>query len=987
MFYKTSNDYQYDQLVEFPGDDNYYLPLEVDTEYTHLDYDINNPSQDICKNITVQCRSIAKKEGIIYAHPDIMLTARHKLFKHGCVAIDYLEDLGYEVELVNRRDWVTQTTYPYIELSFFTFFGVAELLRIFQGNFLEDIRFLCTNPGKFGIEQGRRLRTFTWTPKGYRNYVLLPWTLRVNSKLYNVRLSIYDTCAVHGITSYANFCSNSGIELKYKEVFTDTEKADMYTMYIERPEDFDNYALGDLYNHDALMGNANNFRKIYESLGLENFYTLPKLTIGSTVARIVESSIYKTFNLSTPNKDIINRYCKYASADWLKRKTTTTGCLNAKVDGGRCRNNRPIDTVAKGVICDIDISSCYGEGLRIQTYPLGIPMLIDYPIESNINEYQTLRQFLKKYSKDLVPGLWQARVSLKEGYTLKYKQDYLASWFPPKDISKMPTDTDFNDTEQWWTVDNVGEIKVLTNEIHNALITHDFIQWLDNVASTRQRKELLDNLLIITALYYPTNQRVDSIDILLERHANHKGKNTTQAVKTKQGEVYKESKEKECHAWYGINLGDMLVNKLLNERKKHPKKTAFNELYKLCINTVYGDMVSPFFTVSNVVVGNNITARARALAWCMEKGLHGWQSITDGCAFDMNRVLHPKNQRITSETVVNLYANNDYVNHTFKPLPYNDLISVTLINCTNVYTDDVAYPNVVLTLDNNEQVTLDYQTALTWINKAAMLHLQALFPNLDILHQVTKDIKGNQRIGQFEFEVKNLYHTATFHGTANYRLVSEHDTKNKMRSYSQKSKKVVELDKNLNVEVLGVAQTENFLRELETPKAMYRSKVFIKDRILKVGDYKRNYKKWKETPVYPGVTIEVPCLIREFSLSQFTFQTYKQLKSWRKEYEKLLSLYGQSYEMFFLNEDETLNYQRMIETIDEKIREGKENFFHGMDKRTAHLYRDYLSHINHKCLLLTKSNLEKRYLITDSYSNDNFEDDNISLFEESWEID
>jgi hypothetical protein len=41
----------------------------------------------------------------------------------------------------------------------------------------------------------------------------------------------------------------------------------------------------------------------------------------------------------------------------------------------------------------------------------------------------------------------------------------------------------------------------------------------------------------------------------------------------------------------------------------------------------------------------------------MEKGLHGFQTITDGCAFDLNKVLFPREgQRITGENTVKLYA-------------------------------------------------------------------------------------------------------------------------------------------------------------------------------------------------------------------------------------------------------------------------------------------------------------------------------------------
>jgi len=970
MFYKTATDYLYSNPIEKP-DGNIYLPLEVDTEYTHPAYDINNPdTENICTNLTVQIKPINSKEGVIYAHPENRLNSRHKVFKHGWVVADYLEDAGHLVELIRTNDWTGKTPdLPIIQVDIFTFFAVAEIMRMFQGEYLNDINLLCTNPDKTGIEQGRRLRTYTRTERGLSNYALTPWIMVIDGTKYKVRLTIYDTCAVQGIASYASFCSNSNVTLMHKDNFTNDEKSRMDEMYLNRPEDFDSYALGDLHNHDALMGNAENFKKIYQALDLEKYYSIPRMTIGSTVSKIIESAIYKTFKSDTQNKDLINKYCRFACADYLKRKTTSTGCLNAKVDGGRCRNNRPTDTLAKGLICDIDISGCYGEGLRVQTYPLGVPVLIDYPIDSEINKYQTLREFLKSYGKELVPGLWQARVSCKQGYTLKYKQDYLASWFPPKDISKMPTDTDFNETEQWWTIDNVGEVKVLTNEINHAVITHDFIQWLTYVASEKQRKELLDNLIVETFLYYPASERVDSIDELLKRHANHQGSNTSKAVKSKQGKnTRKISVEEECHVWFGINIGELLVDQLLLERKQHPKKTPFNELYKLCINTVYGDMVSPFFTVGNVVVGNNITARARALAWCMEKGLHGWQSITDGCAFEVDKVLYGTRQRVTGENTVNLYADTKYNNHTFAPLPYQDDMSVTLIKPLSVTLSTDDDHRVTIDLKENVQVTLDYAAALDWINKAAMWHLQGLFPNLDILHQKTKDVKGRERVGQFEFEAKGLYDTATFHGTANYSLSLNGEVTCKMRSYSKKNRKVVELNDDglLDVYEFDTPPSDRFLISLQQPKNVERSQVFIKPRILKVGDYRRNYKRWRETSAYPGMTIETSGLIREFSLSQFTFQTYEQLKSWRKEYEKFLNTYGQSYEMFYLNEDGTLNYQKMVVEIDAKIRSGKLNFFDGLDKRAANVYRQYLRHEMFNCLVATKNNLDKRYQYTSS---------------------
>jgi hypothetical protein len=963
MFKKTAKDYVYSEdSLTIPNSQNVYLPLEIDTEYTHLPYDLNNPSQQICTNLTVQCRSIDHKQGIIYRHTDNENNAvhRHKTFKHGFVGIDYLEDCGHTVDLTRLPSWETSTDMPWIQIDIYSYFAVAELLRIFQGVFRDDILTLVTNPSDYGIDQGRRLRTYTKLGNKLFSWVMMPWVLELAGEQYRVKISIYDTCAVHGIANYASFCSNSGVTLPYKDNFNKYEKSIMKTMYYERPEDFDNYALGDLYNYDALLGNSDNFYHVYESLELTKYYVPPKFTIGATVSRIVEAGIKNLFDTEPTSRDVINAFCKYACADWLKRKNTTTAAFNAKVDGGRCRNNRPTDTVAKGVICDIDISSCYGEGLRVQTYPLGVPMVIDYPVSSKLNNYDTLRTFLKRYGNELVPGLWQARVSCKDDVRLKYKQDYLASWFPPKDISKMVTDSDYAVTDNWWDVDNVGEIKVFTNQVHHAVITHDFIQWLENVASPRQRKELLDTLVVETAMFYPASERVNSVEDLISSHENHTGENTTKAARAK-GRARKIAIEEECHRWYGINLGELLVNKLLIERKKYLKKTPFNELYKLCINTVYGDMVSPFFTVGNVVVGNNITARARALAWCMEKGFHGWQSITDGCAFDMNRILSPRGERsITGEMTVNLYADNQVMNHTFVPLSEGDELAVTDKTVRIVLGDVDGKP--YLTIHNRQGVNkLSGEASLNWINLAAMKHLQRLFPALDILHQVTKSVYGNERLGQFEFEAKGLYDTAIFHGSANYTLAFKGVYKFAMRSYSKDGNKRVVLDEKLEVFNDAEKPSENFLLALLTPNSVGRGHVYLKERILKVGDFRKNYRKWKDSQVYPGCTVEIPGLLHEFSLSQFTFQSYEQMSSWRKEYQRLLRAYGQSYEMFFLNDDKSLNYQVMVTEIDNAIRNGKNNFFDGLDKRKANTYRQYLKHEQSACLELVREKLAIRY--------------------------
>jgi hypothetical protein len=939
----------------------------MDTEFTHRPLRLDERSQENpYTTITVQCRGLTDPQGIIYAHPEIAPVARHPVFKNQWAAMDYLDDMGHDVAIHRLDNWSSETVLPWLQFDLYGFFFVAELERIFTGKLREDIRYLATTSNKHRIDQGRRLTTSNRQGFKYFNWVEMPWVLDLNGNHYRVRLSIYDTCAVHGVAKYQQFCTNAGIQLLYKDNFTSDEKGRMLEMYTQRPEDFDSYALGDLYNHEALVENSKKFEFIYESLGIKELYTKPKLTIGATVARMVKAAINKQFNnydfLNVNN--YVNKYCKYATADWLKRKSTRTAALNAKVDGGRCRNNRPTDTTASGTLCDIDISGCYGEGLRSQLYPLGRPVLIDYPLDSDINNYDTLKKFIERYGNELVPGLWQLRVSTKPGYRLKYSQDFLASWEPPKDISKTVTDTENADTDYWWDNDNLGEVKIYNNEVKYAVITHDILQIIQNVASVRQRKELLENLYVVTALYYPKSERVYSVEGLKLAHEEHQGQNTTKAVKGKRGNTKKVAIEEECHKWFGVNLGELLVTKLLIERKKYPKKDPLNILYKLCINTVYGDMVSPYFDVGNVVVGNNITARARMLAWCMEKGLHGWQAITDGCTFDVNRVVYPRGgKRVTCEWT-DLYRRHQGDYFKLEPIGSCDRIDLSVtLNLEAEKEEDEKYKTGLILHKDGETKLLSTVESLDWINTKAIEHLRFLFPGLDILHQSTIDVKGNERVGQFEFEAKGFFERAAFHGTANYCLGVGESYKFAMRSYSKRQHRIIHrVPKDIELfETVG-KPSELFLLGLFNPTRIARADVFLKQRIMKVGDYRKNYGKWKESNVFPGATIEVASLLREFSLSQFTFQTREQYLSWKREFTSLMRKYKHSYEMFFLNKDSTLNYQLMIETIDEKIRDGKANFFDGIDKRERNAYRMYLNHRNKDTLETIQRRLNEYYV-------------------------
>lgn len=948
-----------------------HCPLDIDTEFTSKNLFEDGLERTI---ITNQVKAISEKEGRIYTHPHARKIARHKVFEHFS-PVEYLQDMGIDCSIsrVPIQKQSDLSKLRKINFCLYSFFANAEVCAVVTGEYLSDIIHYLK---KGIIDQQRRLTAKTPSQDGQTiDRVFLPWVMNIAGDTRQVSLTYFDTCAVHGVASYADFCAASDVELLFKDTVSKDEKGRMMELYIEDPQKFDNYSLGDLYNYQALENNAENFRKIYEILGLSDYYSPPKLTIGSTVKDIFKSKIGQVFGVTDEIDELVAKICKPANANHLKNETHSTRCLNAKVRGGRCRNNRPLDTVFEGVLCDIDISGCYGEGQRNQLYPFGIPLIIDYPWNEQ-NKYISLKRFLSKYRDELVPGCWQAIASTKS--KLKYRQDFLPSWIlPPKIemIAKIHTDTDYQDNDlaklDDWLNKSCGEVKIFNHEIINGLLSHDFLDWLDNICSPQQRKELMENLMISTAIIYPKSERVDSPEQLLENIEIFEGENECKAT-IKKGKSKTTKILKKCHSWYGINMGDMLITKLLVERKKHPKKTPLNTLLKLCINTLYGDMVSPFFKESNVVVGNNITARARALAWYMEKGFNGWQSITDGCVFDMNSVVFNGRRNLSGTNTVNIHRYYDR-NLDYKPLEGKE---ISIEGWEEIKGGK--YPIL-----KSGDTIIPANESHRWIDEKAWIHLQNCFPNVAVLHSESTDVYGNIRKGQFVFETKAIYERGCFHGTANYYLINPDKPALKMRSYEKKEHQKFE---NNCLEKTD-PPSEVFLKQLiENPDFICRGIPFVKPAILKPRDFKNRFDSYYgATNLVPGDTLYKPGMLREFSLSQFTFLDYDQYKNWSREYNRLKNKYSQSYEMFF-TDNGILKYQTMIELADKAISEGYDSFLKMMDKN-RHKTRNDVDHPHGLTYQLLKDKIDFFYRSNADITDNDWADTEYPIIDSSEYID
>ena len=1061
-----------DEMMGYFTEKNHItIPLVIDTEFTTETSD--KYQQKSRTLITTQIKGIHKDApAIMYAHHPAVNVGREMVGLKPCPttttlfdAADYLRDVGgCEVSVKEANSTVLfLKQLPKCNVVLYAHFATAEINLISRGSLKTYIKQLQRSNGEDQIISGRRLYCQSSCNGKKLDTVSLKHIITIDGNEFELCLKIVDTGALHGIASYADIAAAVGHELPYKKVFDENEKARMLDMVIERPLKFQKYALGDLDVYEILEKYDTQWRLVYEKLDLTPYYRQPKLTIGGSVKDLFEAALASFFQLDPKKwvdefKEIVKKFIQPGSADKLRNNANFTSALLSKVEGGRCRNNRPIEMSVKNlfkteetqltrkrqlieklryygcILCDIDISSCYGEGQRNQDYPIGEPEIFHYKHSDN-NECVTLGEWLNSYgvktdtlikcaeNKDvegwknaenwgeLVPGLWHMRVTNKN--KLFYPQDLLASWFMDsshgvdmlaKALKEMKCDTEMLTTENVSFDEDTGSLKIFNHDIKNGILTHDGLQWILAICSKRQRNELLDTLVVDSSMVYPASCRIDvangkeGLEKLRKGKLEWKGRNTTQRIKNKDGTATIQMNFREYHGWFSVNLGELLVDKLLIERKKakilHGEKSPLDILFKLCVNTLYGDMVSKYFVTSNPTVGNNITARARVLAWYMEKGLHGHQPITDGCAFWLNWVLFPGRDNINGECV-NLHRADSKLSQRMikrgflggKKIggQWVDLIidgknvnleSIELIDgkpfleidgekveCCPRWVDRVRKGDNELS-DVLKKVKKPYlinengvpiENSLEWINEMAMKHLQNIFPIVDVLHKPstalsidkkTLEVKRSPRIGQFSFEVKDIYHSGAFHGTANYGLANPNGLTIKARGYETKREHIgIELDPEqddivfLKSDRYGEKNNpaKDFMKQiLDNPECITRQIPAIKSGILKVGDYKNHPDRHDNSKIEPGDNLYKVLLMQEYSLSQFTFQTYEQYINWKKVIEKAKEKHKQSLEGFFLNEDTTLNLKAMCEWVDGAIASGVMNPFDVLKDKNRH---------------------------------------------------
>jgi len=678
---------------------------EIDTEYQPR---IDASTLPLLDTI---CNTNNPDDVFARSHPD---NPNNKLlglipFHHNCFIGDWLENLGHPVESVDNPSSSRKR--------------VVWNSRIFHAG--KDIEFIFKNRRYYHdnviplLAKMRRLRSIKPIFTGVSFYKKdgdgkMRW--------FDVYMSVDDISASQGAGSLLDYTKNVGIVMDSKETYTKEEKGRMLEMQIKNQFLFEQYGKGDtcvLTETDART--VAMFNKIAKKLGVARNPCFGK-SLGRICAGLLCSWLEKELNLKSG--ELVN-LVSLAGSDGILTKAAILKLkkLNytAMVDGGRCVKERAHIMHLIGLLFDIDIKGCYGNGIKNQIFAVGNPFLL--------TDDMYLKDFIRLYGKELVDGLWTARI--RTDIPMPFEQDLFISKeekaFKKWSLSVFEETLDPNFDPTAHSID--ASMIMAFRKISGAVLTSDFFEVMMNYFSDDEIGWLKENLIIESALIYRASDRVEKVTEEMAESVTAGKKSGVQIAGSFQ--------------WVGVPL-DGYITPLLEMRKaaqlRDGKKSPMDVFTKVVINATYGVICSPFFSdpgASNVVVASNITARARVLAWCMAKGFHLVGTITDGGVGDMSKVLYWT--RFSAQGFAD--ASRDIFKDKYRK-----------VRCTVAPLYDVAEWNADIKEGSPE---MDRHDAYAWA------HLKKTFPKLSIF-----------KYDQFRFETKSMWKEITLHQKANYELVN-----------------------------------------------------------------------------------------------------------------------------------------------------------------------------------------------------------------------
>lgn len=641
-------------------------------------------------------------------------------------------------------------------------------------------------------------------------------------------------------------------------------------------------------------------------------------TIGNMTNQIGVKSLLKQLELNDDDEGryLLASYLYPSSAISLCDEGWSTAKYLASVDGGYCKHKRTTDVLIYDLISDMDLKSGYASAMEVMPYGIGIPAIISLPESRKKPLWKNLGN---RIINNLIDNLWFMRFNTIKPLT--FDQDLIFSKiFGEYEFSEIYEDliSDYDDDASSEENNGLkvptGQFQLLRREIKNGILTSDIKEVIDNYWKPSERNEFYENIEVVSLIFYPK----DCEELSLEKFKdNFKIDGEIDFKFSKKSINYNDSRGV---CWYRCSMGEGWITPLKKERdelksaKKQAKgdeylsidatqnalKNVNNSTYGVCGSKRYqtdkpkinlkknGEMsyhASP--KIGNIVAAQNITAKVRVSAWCMSKSLNCHQLITDGGAYNPNKVWYwdwfNKESRhyFGSQELYNLCqakngseVDNRRLGTELKPLGGKEW---RLINWE--YDKDNVGSKYIKTTITNGEIEINGGCE-NWSILDDMAHQKCKldFEKLSCIHQI-------------KFESKQLYKGALFQSQANY-LFEYFDGEFliKSRGYNLKGKCYttphLSEESEISPHPYKTLMIDVYKGKKTNPEVLthYQQQLLSSNEKNKTDEIRKNYNERGMLAGCPIVKSTTPELI---SLSAFNWKTRKQFEEWDKLCEKI----------------------------------------------------------------------------------------------------
>ena len=848
--------------------------------------------------------------------------------------LKWSSDLGYK--LGKNENWLT------IELV--NYHSGADILSLFPESIGLYLQMNLKQDGAIAQDLDKFPRG---TPIGF---------IQLGDRKMGLRIKVIDTSKCGAPGSLKEKLEAVGVTMGNKNKLDDWKsRMDVAYLNPELQVTFLDYAMDDaIYLPKLIRGHNERYQVLGGKIGLpEDMLETSKeyLSVGRMIADLFMNKLTHVCRITSTDPDEGHR-CPW---DHLVRRSTDpkTGMTRetpfdlkdllgkasvqhfagldsdkahlAIVQGGLAKNFRPTRIGGKGVWADWDVAGAYLTCQLQLTYPLGIPHT--YGLHENSKQKRmTVRQFMAKHEAQLIPRLWFLSVSGK----LNFHQTLI-----PSKVTDKQSINRYREEDQ---AHIPGHFSLYTQEIINGVVTSDVFEIMKAVCSKKEFSQFLD-LEVVAGAWYPLSHRCDSPEHWDVMNGSC-GNDIIEEVQ-KDGSV--RIIDTRSRYWFGFPLKDLLdpwgearsewkakrdvaekaietctdPEELVKLKAEYSLADKMQTAYKLANNTNYGVQASPLLPVANVVTANNITALCRSMVWLAVVACNGAQTITDGFAYDLNKV-HQVDKRYldrrSMDTVSRVFVDPDSLSH-----PANKLIKEAPLGGSQWLGTQVEPGKVALT--NGEISYSAKKEKHKPIDDLVTQHIRDFWIQLTGIELAA--------IAPIKSAHKHVWGEAYFHSQTNYlfRDFTGKDGNLKARGHLL-GREHYYLDDDLEL-TDHEAPYKTFIAQLaEHPDRITPLPPMAVPLMVKVNQANRGLNN--PTSLYSlglvraGDTVSKQVWIRPISLSPFWWQTHEQREKWEKHHDRLKQTTGWGVEQQFLNEDGSVDYARAIVEIQAAINQGKD---------------------------------------------------------------